>query len=75
MSITRNNASSRMGERLFVLWEEAGGDPDAAYQLWHKVRPLLADRGGAVLRNSRNGPAAAPAAPFLQDVNRQDRRR
>lgn len=41
MEVTKGFAGSRMKERLFVMWQEAGGDPGTAYKLWHKVRPLV----------------------------------
>lgn len=41
MEATKSFAASRIRERLFVMWQEADGDPGTAYQLWHKVRPLL----------------------------------
>lgn len=66
MALQTSSAQARVRERLFVMWEEAGSDPDAAYQLWHKVRPLLEDRGiSAVARP----PASRQAPP------REERRR
>ncbi len=40
-----NSIDSRMRERIFTMWEEAGGDPHSAYRLWHKLRPMLREEG------------------------------
>ena len=64
MDMTSNYAGSRMRERLFVMWQEAGGDPDAAYQLWHKVRPLLTETGTpASARKPDSGAAGKAMGP------------
>jgi hypothetical protein len=36
-----NNAHTRLRERAFTIWEEAGGNISEGYSLWHKLRPLL----------------------------------
>ncbi|WP_297368178.1 hypothetical protein [Acidocella sp.] len=46
------DAHSRMREREFTIWEEAGTDAMERYALWHKLRPLLA---------SHTTPAKLPA--------------
>jgi hypothetical protein len=39
-----NNAHTRLRERAFTIWEEAGGDVREGYSLWHKLRPMLSHR-------------------------------
>lgn len=39
-----NNAHTRLRERAFTIWEEAGGDVREGYTLWHKLRPMLSHR-------------------------------
>jgi hypothetical protein len=39
-----NNAHTRLRERAFTIWEEAGGDIHEGYSLWHKLRPMLPHR-------------------------------
>jgi hypothetical protein len=56
MAISENSADTRIRERLFVMWEEAGGDPEAAYHLWHKMRPMLMEKGARA--QSEIAPAA-----------------
>jgi hypothetical protein len=36
-----NNAHTRLRERAFTIWEEAGGNVSEGYSLWHKLRPML----------------------------------
>ncbi len=36
-----NNAYTRLRERAFTIWEEAGGNVSEGYSLWHKLRPML----------------------------------
>ncbi|HTQ72145.1 MAG TPA: hypothetical protein VMH92_11710 [Acidocella sp.] len=60
MATAQNSAAGRIRERLFVMWEEAGADPDSAYQLWHKVRPLVMDRRASELMKSQKAEAALP---------------
>nr|WP_295746313.1 hypothetical protein [uncultured Acidocella sp.] len=66
MALQTSSAHARVRERLFVMWEEAGSDPDAAYQLWHKVRPLLEDRG----ISSAARPATRRQAPAREEKRR-----
>lgn len=66
MATAQNSAEGRIRERLFVMWEEAGRDPDFAYQLWHKVRPMLMDRMVPELMQTQQArtafPSGAPSA-------------
>jgi hypothetical protein len=39
-----NNAHTRVREREFTIWEEAGGNVSEEYSLWHKLRPMLSYR-------------------------------
>jgi hypothetical protein len=41
MEQLNNNAHTRLRERAFTIWEEAGGNVSEGYSLWHKLRPLL----------------------------------
>jgi hypothetical protein len=44
MEQLNNNAHTRLRERAFTIWEEAGGDVHEGYSLWHKLRPMLPHR-------------------------------
>lgn len=64
MATAQNSAEGRIRERLFVMWEEAGPDPDSAYQLWHKVRPMVMDqRASGPVKNQKAEAAFPPGAP------------
>lgn len=42
-------ASGRICERIYTIWEEAGNDQTLAYNLWHRLRPMLPHSGKAKL--------------------------
>lgn len=54
-----NTAHSRLGERAFTIWEEAGGNDSEGFRLWHKLRPLLSpqDFPSLIHRRDDGGPA------------------
>lgn len=57
-----NTAHSRLGERAFTIWEEAGGDDSEGFRLWHKLRPLLSQKDFPSLIHRRNDSPAADQA-------------
>lgn len=56
-----NNAHTRLRERAFTIWEEAGGNVHEGYALWHKFRPMLFSQ------------ALAPARPVEAKQGRKPR--
>jgi hypothetical protein len=48
-----NNAYTRLRERAFIIWEQAGGDASEEYSLWHKLRPMLSHRGFRGMTSAR----------------------
>jgi hypothetical protein len=59
-----NNAHTRLRERAFTIWEEAGGDVREGYTLWHKLRPMLSHHAFPAPTSDKTGASgkAAPAA-------------
>ena len=63
-----NSADSRMRERIFVMWEEAGGNPVSAYRLWHKIRPMLREESTADSVQHMRRPMSASKAKSRKHV-------
>ena len=57
-----NTAHSRLGERAFAIWQEAGGDDSEGFRLWHKLRPLLSQKDFPSLIQRRNDGRSADQA-------------
>ena len=55
-----NNAHTRLRERAFTIWEEAGGNVSEGYTLWHKLRPMLARPQAA--RSEKGSSAGLPGS-------------
>lgn len=61
-----NNAYTRLRERAFTIWEEAGGNESEGFRLWHRLRPMLPHRDFPELTPTASdmvvaGTAARPA--------------
>jgi hypothetical protein len=52
-----NNAYTRLRERAFTIWEEAGGNESEGFMMWHRLRPMLPHR---------HFPAPAPTASGME---------
>ncbi len=59
----RLDSKARLRERAYTMWEEAGDDESLSYNLWHKLRRLLAPASLSARDEVRGKPEKPDSGP------------